>query len=103
MFRGLVSDLIPTPLRRIGYKKPSTHVFYFLLQAGTHSHHTSQLLRIFGVDRLTHSYIALLNMVQIKPFIAFFLAAVAIADVVAQPIAQPDPFRGMGAVGGAVR
>ena len=99
-FRGLVSDFIPT-LRRLGYKKPSTHSFYFL-QAGTHTH-TSQPLHNFGVDRLTHSYFALLNMVQIKPFIAFFLAAVAIVDVVAQPIAQPDPFRGMGMVRGAVR
>jgi len=38
-------------------------------------------------------------MVQIKPLIAFLLAAATIADVVAQPVA----FRGMGAVGGAVR
>ena len=42
-------------------------------------------------------------MVQIKPFISFFLAAFAIAEVVAQPIPQPDPFRGIGMVGKAVR
>ena len=100
LFQLEVWTLFP-PLEDLGIKTVDP---CFLFSSGWYSFtHTSQPLHNFGVDRLTHSYIALLNMVQIKPFIAFFLAVVSIADVVAQPIAQPDPFRGMGAVRGAVR
>jgi hypothetical protein len=75
-------------------------MFSIFLQAGTHSPIHHNYYRNLSVDRQTYySYISLFNMVQIKPLIAFLLAAATIADVVAQPVA----FRGMGAVRGAVR
>jgi hypothetical protein len=77
------------------YKNRRCFPFFFRLVL-TPPHITTNL----SVDRQTYySYISFFNMVQIKPLIAFLLAAATIADVVAQPVA----FRGMGAVGGAVR